>query len=78
MRQLAVLYESHIEREERVLVAVMEDNLSRGEQEWLRDKFSEVEWYIGLDVHRSYEVLADDMKHWLPASAKQNGQPVHA
>ncbi len=78
MRQLAVLYESHIEREERVLVAVMEDNLLPREQEWLRDKFSEVEWYIGLDVHRNYEVLAQHMKQWLPGSANQSRQPVHA
>lgn len=77
MRQLAAFYESHIAREERVLFPLMED-LSRGEQAWLRDKFSEIEWYIGLDIHRSYEVLADDMKRWLPASANQNGQPVHA
>lgn len=78
MRQLAVLYESHIEREERVLLPLMEGNLSRREQEWLRDKFSEIEWYIGLDVHRSYEVLAEGVKHWIPASAERNGQPVHA
>jgi hypothetical protein len=33
---------------------------------------------IGLDVHRNYEVLAEDMKHWLPGSANQKRQAVHA
>lgn len=77
MRQLATLYDSHIEGEERVLLPLVEDTLSPGEQKWLRDKFSEVEWYIGLDVHRNYEVLADSMKHWLPTSASEKGQPIH-
>lgn len=77
IRQLAMLYNSHIESEERVLLPLVEETLSPKEQNWLRDKFSEVEWYIGLDVHRNYEVLADSMKHWLPASASKNGQPIH-
>jgi hemerythrin-like domain-containing protein len=78
MRQLAALYDGHIEREEHILLPLMEKNLSRKEQEWLRDKFSEIEWYIGLDVHRNYEVLAEDMKHWLTGSANQKRQAVHA
>ena len=78
MRQLAALYDGHIEREERVLLPLMEGKLSRKEQEWLRDKFSEIEWYIGLEVHRNYEVLAEDMKRWLPGSANQKRQAVHA
>ncbi len=77
MRQLAALYDSHIEAEERVLLSLVEDTLSPGEQKWLRDKFSEVEWYIGLDVHRNYEVLADSMKHWVPTPASEKGQPIH-
>ncbi len=78
MRQLAALYEIHIEHEEGVLLPLMEGSLSRREQEWLRDKFSEVEWYIGLDVHRSYEVLSEGIRHWLPASASQNGHTLHS
>ncbi len=42
MRHLAELYEGHIEREERVLLPLMEGNLSRREQDWLRDMFSEI------------------------------------
>lgn len=62
MIEIAELYRRHIWEEDHVFLPLLEGMLTPSEQRWLRDKFSEVEWYIGLDVHRRYEVLADKVR----------------
>jgi hemerythrin-like domain-containing protein len=62
MNEIAELYRRHIWEEDHVFLPLLEGTLTPVEQRWLRDKFSEVEWYIGLDVHRRYEVLADKVR----------------
>ncbi|HST78996.1 MAG TPA: hemerythrin domain-containing protein [Verrucomicrobiae bacterium] len=62
MNEITALYRRHIWEEDHVFLPLLEGMLTPFEQRWLRDKFSEVEWYIGLDVHRRYEVLADKVR----------------
>lgn len=71
MNEITALYRRHIWEEDHVFLPLLEGMLTPFEQRWLRDKFSEVEWYIGLDVHRRYEVLADKVRLLAEPSASE-------
>ena len=72
MNEITALYRRHIWEEDHVFLPLLEGMLTPFEQRWLRDKFSEVEWYIGLDVHRRYEVLADKVRLMAEPSASEH------
>lgn len=72
MNEITELYRRHIWEEDHVFLPLLEGMLTPFEQRWLRDKFSEVEWYIGLDVHRRYEVLADKVRLMAEPSASEH------
>jgi hemerythrin-like domain-containing protein len=58
LQQLVELYPAHIRKEDFLLFPLAQQNLSQNEQEYMKEKFEDVEREVGEDVHAGFEILA--------------------
>lgn len=62
LRHLAEIYPAHIWKEDYLLFPMAHQALSEAEQDHLKEKFEEVEFEVGMDVHNAFEMLAKKLE----------------
>ncbi len=62
LRRLAEIYPAHIWKEDHLLLPMAQQALSEAEQDHLKEKFEEVEFEVGVDVHNAFEMLAEKLE----------------